>query len=316
MGFFAAGGGAGRAGSDFVTSPEVGPLFGEVLARALDAWWEQLGRPSRWQVVEAGAGRGTLARSILAAEPACGTALELVLVERSEALRAEHPAGATSLTALPERIDVGIVLANELLDNLPFRVIERTDDGWCDVYVDLDVDGGLVERLGPPAGGSPGDGRSRARVPVQTPARSWVESARARIGDGAVIAIDYVSTTADLARLADAGWLRTYRVQQRGGDPLDRPGAQDLTADVCVDQLPPPDARMDQAAFLRRHGIDELVAEGRRIWRERAHLADLAALRARSRVTEADALVDPAGLGAFEVMLWNAPGGRGRTIEL
>ena len=56
--------------------------------------------------------------------------------------------------------------------------------------------------------------------------------------------------------------------------------------------------------WLRAHGIDELVEEGRAIWRERAAIGDLEAMRARSRVTEADALLDPAGLGAFRVLEW------------
>jgi len=47
-----------------------------------------------------------------------------------------------------------------------------------------------------------------------------------------------------------------------------------------------------------------LVAEGVRIWNERASLGDLAALRARSRVTEAEALLDPAGMGGFTVFIW------------
>jgi hypothetical protein len=62
--------------------------------------------------------------------------------------------------------------------------------------------------------------------------------------------------------------------------------------------------RQRQHEFLRSHGIDELVEEGRRIWDERAHLGDLAAIRARSRVTEAEALCDPDGLGAFRVVEW------------
>ena len=59
---------AGRRG-DFITSPEVGPLFGAVVARALDAWWAEAGEPDVFTVVEAGAGPGTLARSVLAAAP-------------------------------------------------------------------------------------------------------------------------------------------------------------------------------------------------------------------------------------------------------
>ncbi len=70
LGFYAGGGGAGRR-HDFLTSPEVGPLFGAVLARALDSWWDGFGRPDPLVVVEAGAGPGTLARSILAAAPRC-----------------------------------------------------------------------------------------------------------------------------------------------------------------------------------------------------------------------------------------------------
>ncbi len=70
-GFFASHGEAGGARGDFVTSPEVGPLFGAVLARALDAWWAELGWPDGFTVVEAGAGRGALAAAILRAEPAC-----------------------------------------------------------------------------------------------------------------------------------------------------------------------------------------------------------------------------------------------------
>ena len=67
-GFYATGGQAGRRG-DFLTSPEVGPLFGAVVARALDAWWAAAGPTRRVDVVEAGAGPGTLARTVLAAAP-------------------------------------------------------------------------------------------------------------------------------------------------------------------------------------------------------------------------------------------------------
>lgn len=50
-GFYTRGGGAGRR-RDFLTSPEVGSLFGAVLARALDAWWIDVGRPDPFVVAE------------------------------------------------------------------------------------------------------------------------------------------------------------------------------------------------------------------------------------------------------------------------
>ena len=73
-GFYTRHGQAGRRG-DFITSPEIGPLFGAVVARALDDWWRELGCPAPFTVVEVGAGPGTLARSVLAANGACADAL-------------------------------------------------------------------------------------------------------------------------------------------------------------------------------------------------------------------------------------------------
>ena len=69
--------------------------------------------------------------------------------------------------------------------------------------------------------------------------------------------------------------------------------------------LPTPSTTKTQADWLRHHGIDELVAEGRRVWDERAHVGDLAAVRMRSRVTEAEALLEPGGLGGFTVAEWS-----------
>jgi hypothetical protein len=58
------------------------------------------------------------------------------------------------------------------------------------------------------------------------------------------------------------------------------------------------------------HGIDALVDEGRRIWEASAGIGDLPALRARSRVREAEALCDPAGMGGFRVLEWTVPDGK------
>jgi SAM-dependent MidA family methyltransferase len=117
-GFYTTTGQAGRRGGDFITSPEVGPLFGTVIAGYLDDCWEKLGSPSRFDVVECGAGPGTLARSILAAKPRCLPAMNYVAVEVSAAQRALHPKGCrvargnARITAIN-----GVILANELLDN-------------------------------------------------------------------------------------------------------------------------------------------------------------------------------------------------------
>jgi SAM-dependent MidA family methyltransferase len=79
-GFYTTGGRACRRGGDFISSPEVGPLFGKVIARVFDARWKEMGSPSRFDVVECGAGPGTLARSILAAKIERGNAMHYVAV--------------------------------------------------------------------------------------------------------------------------------------------------------------------------------------------------------------------------------------------
>lgn len=350
---------AGRSGGDFITSPEVGPLFGMVVARWIDARWEELGRPDPYVVIEAGAGRGALALSVLAASPTCAPALRYVLVERSAGLRraqAEHlalshpfdvlgPSGdadegvpspvagtgplVCSLPDLPAEIVDGVVIANELLDNLPFRLFERSEparlhvggkavgERWDEVRVAVDA-GRLVELLVPAddevaarlADLAP-DARPGARIPVQDHAVAWLRSALGVLRSGSVLVVDYArSRTTEFAEQPMDDWLRTYRDHDRGSGPLEDPGSQDITVDVAVDQLTAvaePAVVLSQADWLRRYGIGGLVEEGRRIWAERAGVGDLAALRARSRAVEADALCDPTGLGAFRTLEWPAP---------
>ncbi|MGY6502697.1 MAG: SAM-dependent methyltransferase [Acidimicrobiales bacterium] len=338
-GFFSGGGGAPGRRGDFITSPEVGPLFGAVLANALDRWWDDMGRPDPFVVVDAGAGRGTLAISVLAALPRCTTALRYVLVETSPVLRALHgehlalapPAtslgvdGAgdgpvvVSLGEMPATRFTGVVLANELLDNVVFDLAERTDDGWSEVRVGVDdgPDGPTVVLHRVPAEGAilatarrVADGVPVGTVvPIQHQAGEWVRDAVALIERGVLVVVDYgVERTAELAGRPLHDVVRTYRGHDRGDDPLAGLGRSDITSEVCLDQLAlvagAPSSVVRQAAFLHTHGIDDLVAEGRRIWEDRAHLGDLPAIRGRSRIVEAEALLDRSGLGGFLVAEW------------
>src|SRR6056300_1270773 len=115
-GFYTSGGSAGRRG-DFITSPEIGPLFGAVIGQFLDAEWMTRGRPTEFNVYEVGAGPGTLARSIMTSELECTGALRYHAIELSDHQRSSHPSGVTSLKELPDGNLSGVVIANELLDN-------------------------------------------------------------------------------------------------------------------------------------------------------------------------------------------------------
>ena len=314
-GFYRSGGGAGRRG-DFITSPEVGPLFGAVLARALDAWWHELGRPAEFTVVDVGAGPGTLARSVRAAAPACGAALRWVAVEISADQRERHPEGVVSCAELHELRALGIspdlIVANELLDNLPFRLFVM-DSGWREAYVVSRPDGTFAEvlRAAPDRDqlGLPAVAPHGARAPVHQRAQLWLEEARSQITRGRLVVIDYASpTTTQLANRPWRDWLRTYRGHERGQHYLRGAGDQDITTEVAVDQLAAvlgePDAVRSQRQFLQRWGIEELVEEGRRVWAEEAARPGVRAMMMRSRQREAEALIADPGLGAFLVLEW------------
>lgn len=348
-GFFTRGGGAGRAGRDFVTSPEVGSLFGMVVARALDEAWHRLGAPDPFVVVEAGAGRGRLGADVVRAGPGCARALRYVLVERSARLRDEQrerlslepPDEAlgpflavddeppepepgrgpivTALADLPAVAVTGVVLANELLDNLPVHVVERAADGWLEIRVDA-TEARFVETAVPAPPGLAAEAEIvaegavvpvGARLPVPLAARTWLERVGTVLRRGEVVLFDYVDTVSSLAARGQASWMRTYRAHQRGLDPLEAPGEQDITCDVPLEYLRRVTERVGlpiaeyvaQREWMGRHGIAELVAEGDRIWQDGAIRGDLAALAGRSRGVEAAALTDPGGLGAHRVLV-------------
>jgi SAM-dependent MidA family methyltransferase len=356
-GFYTVGRGAGHR-RDFVTSPEVGALFGSVVATALDGWWAELGRPDPFLVAECGAGPGTLAVTLLAAGPECAPALRLVLVDVSPIHRDAHrkrglpmvephellgafidaperggmgdsnddetddrspyhgqPAVGplcTTVANLPE-CEFHVVLANELLDNLAFDVLQRSGAGWSEVRVGIGpVESGLAEMLVPAAadraataGRLVPDADLGDRVPLLVAAHEWLADALRHLAPrGRVVCIDYGAPTAHLAR-RDGHWLRTYRDHQRGYDPLLAPGSFDITIDVPFDQLAPqPDTLRTQADFLNAHGMADRVAAAERVWLAEADTGGLRALRARSIPHEASVLSDPNGLGAFTVAEW------------
>ena len=189
------------------------------------------------------------------------------------------------------------MIANELLDNLPTRLLERTHETWKEVGVDDDLTEVLLPTTLAPAIGDdvvPGS-RSCGRRPPHAGfgrARRGATGGRVRLHDD-----DGGHGPASVDRL-----VAHLPGHDRGRDPLVDLGSQDITCEVAIDQLAAvhePVSVRDQRAFLTEHGIDELVQDGRAAWERGAAEGGLEAIRGRSRVREAEALTDIGGLGAF-----------------
>lgn len=295
-GFYSAGRGiAGRRG-DFITSPEVGPLFGVILGRWLDRVWEDAGRPDPFVVIDAGTGPGTLLRGLAMAGPQCADAWQLIGVDRAvDDVREEGDIRIQPV--LPDDLDGTVIIANELLDNLPFRIVAQQANGWVETFVD---DGTFIDQ---PIDDPGLDlGAREGSVPLLHGAADWIANVLAQ-KPRRLLALDYGTlTTIELAHRG--GWLRTYRAHARGDDPLVEPGQWDITTDIAVDQLPGDPQTSTQNAFLHALGIDDLVADGRAVWEAKAARPDMEAFRMRSRISESEALLDETGLGSWLVLEW------------
>jgi SAM-dependent MidA family methyltransferase len=318
-GFFATGPLRSTKAGDFLTSPEVSPWFGRIIARFVDGQRRRFEGP--WSLVEAGAGSGSLLRPLLDELASEGTPGEVVVVEAS-------PAAQAALRALPgvDRIlgsldEVGprfsgVIIANELLDNLPVALAVRTGQGWEERWVG--VDGETLALVAAPVrpaaaswadafGGSVVEG---GLVEVQLAATEWVRDAVQRIETGAVLVIDYGGTAEELEPRRTQGTLRTYRSHHLGPDPLTEPGATDVTVDVNFTALraaaEESGARVTlerQDDFLMALGLRDDLASLRTTERELAGSADaMARLRVRSELKDVETLLHPRGLGDFRVL--------------
>jgi len=276
-GFYMSGGAAG-AGGDFFTAPELGNEFARALGAALDTRWNLLGRPNPFVVVEGGAGVGTLALGCLQLPLDCRECLRWVMVEVSEAQRetamqrlmgeltvdgvdANAPVAAISdLSRARFDHDVHFVVANELLDNLPVRIVRRVDGVVEELFVEVGVslaetvwrvaDGGATTRaLHHGAGVADG-----VEFPLADRMALWVHQAIELVGVGGEVTImDYGATTAELAQRPNRGWLRTYDRHRRGSDPFDLDHLVDITCDVPFDQLQRGATYMTQREWVLRH---------------------------------------------------------------
>ncbi len=291
-------------GGDFLTSPEVSPLFGETLATYAESIRARIGEP--FQLIEAAAGSGSLLRPLLTQ-----IAVEATAVEVSPAARAALSQLVPVTENLPPTIR-GVVLANELLDNLPMALAQKTGRGWRErwvgidgeelTFVDADPRSDVVDWLDAYAGPvHDGDW-----VEVQLAARAWMGDVIGRMESGSVVVIDYGDTAENLLPRRRDGTLRTYRAHHLGPHPLDEPGETDITADVnftALMDLAPKTTLHRQDDFLTKWGLRRRLSGLRKAELEAARAGDeMRRLELRNSVSEAETLLHPRGLGDFRVL--------------
>lgn len=232
----------GRKG-DFITSPEISQMFGELLGLWAAVVWQQIGQPQRFNLIELGPGRGTLMSDALRAAggvPAFIDAVQVHMVETSPVLK-QRQQDALRNVAVPidwhETLDgipsgPSVALANEFLDALPVRQLIRADGRWCERMVGLSGDGFSFE-VGSPVEDAPVSAASRdapeGSIFEVSPAVADVTEALAtRLADsgGAALLIDYGHDRSGLGETLQAIKGHEY------ANPLTLPGECDLTAHV------------------------------------------------------------------------------------
>jgi SAM-dependent MidA family methyltransferase len=299
---------------DYITSADLGPAFGRSLARGVADLWSHMGRPPVWDLIEAGAGRGILMRELLAAlereRSDAARGVRPAIVEMSPRMRAQQSLALEGRdlrwASVPHSLAPiqGILFANEVLDAFPVHVLIRTPEGVREVFVG-EENGTLVELL------RASSQDLRWRVPESVPAggrwetspaaEGWVASLAGALVSGYVLFVDYGGEETDLLTREGAGTIRGFARHRLIGDPLAEPGHHDLTASVDFTAI----RRAAEGAGLRFAGSatqrDMLLALGIREAAARPS-TPIEQLRAASRRSAVDALLDPNGLGAFKVV--------------
>jgi SAM-dependent MidA family methyltransferase len=311
----------GREG-DFLTAPELHPVFGAALSTGLHEIWERLGRPDPFTIREHGAGTGALALSVLGAveDPAFRAAIRYQPVEvdpRRVTAFAERLTGArfgdvVDVAAESEPFQ-GVVIANEVLDALPVHRVRQRAATLREIAVAIDTDDAFVEvEIDPttPAlaarladdGVDLVDGQT-AEICLALDA--WVASAAAPLKRGLLLLIDYGAPAAGLYDPVRRhnGTLRAYVRHHVHDDPYRFIGRQDLTAHVDVTAV----ERAAQAAGLTTVGIttqaEALMGLGIQD-RLQAIQADPATTMEAYTLLRSSLLrlLDPAAMGRFRVM--------------
>jgi NADH dehydrogenase [ubiquinone] 1 alpha subcomplex assembly factor 7 len=237
------------AGGDFVTSPEISQMFGELIGLWMGSVWQQMGAPENVRIIELGPGRGTLMHDALrAAKIVSGfrNAVVVHLVEISPALQQVQQRLLEGLDvpilwhSAIEEVPAGpsIIVANEFVDALPVHQAIRQADGWHERVIEIAPDGHFI--IGPAPDPLPHFEAAMPRGLRQAPEEAiyeWradgiaLELGRRMRDEGAALIIDYGHAHFGLGDTLQAVAGHSFT------DPLRAPGKADLTAHVDFEAL-------------------------------------------------------------------------------
>jgi SAM-dependent MidA family methyltransferase len=330
----------GREG-DFITAPELHPIFGASLSVAIEQIWRRLGEPAPFVVREIGAGTGALAIAILdGLREGASPLLESIAYEAVEVDQRRLHGFVARLDAAgygdrhrrpSSEPFVGVVIGNEVLDALPVHRVRQRDGRLRELAVDIGPDDVLIEKEIEPTTtalaarlGQEGialvDGQT---AEIALTIDEWVADAVEPLGRGVLLLIDYGAPATELYDpiRRRGGTLRAYVRHQVHDDPYRHVGRQDLTAHVDVTAA----ERAAHAAGLTTIGITTQAEALMGLGIE----ARLQAIQADPSTTFEDyalvrsalmRLLDPAAMGRFRVMAfgrdWPADDSAGQPLGL
>lgn len=300
---------------DFITSPEISQVFGELIGLWAAVTWQQMGSPEYLVLAECGPGRGTLMKDVLRAAksvPDFHQAIDIHLVENSPAMRRRQqdtltgftPSWHDSIATVPA--GPIILIANEFLDALPIHQFVMTDNGWTERCIDVVADSlTFVTAEAPPnhLPALPSDAPPGAvfeRCPV---AMEFADTLSHRLAatPGAALIIDYGHGKSAIGETLQAVHQHVFC------DPLSDPGNADLTAHVDFGAFA---QRLSLGGATTSGPVTQSVFLGAIGIRERTqHLLKTASPEARADVMSATVrLTDPVQMGElFKVMVATSP---------
>lgn len=287
LGYYSAGSVKIGSDGDFVTAPELSPLFAQCVAVHCASVLQALGDG---QILELGGGTGRFAHDLLLQlaslnrMPRHYGILEVSaeLRDRQRRMLQQLPSGIRGcvewLESLPDQPFRGIVLANEVADALPFKRFVVRDDRMLERGVALGKDGSLTDsdrdadaalraelaRLAPE--GWPAHYRSEV-CPLLNP---WIASLARTLSGGELLLFDYGLPRHEYYHAQRShGTLRCHFRHRAHDQPLLHPGVQDITAWVDFTRIAEAavDANLEvagfctQTAFLLETGIEAQVAQ-------------------------------------------------------